>query len=103
MRQGARRGEPTALLMASVASLVLGAAAVLADNGLYAEYFKDTPSQWGAFGSDYSSPQPFMRGTDPNIDFTFGNNTLQYFSARWRGYLRAGEPGRSHPLQDGHR
>ncbi|MFQ6131998.1 MAG: PA14 domain-containing protein [Armatimonadota bacterium] len=55
--------------------------------GLYVEFFKDTPTQWGAFGSDPNFPKPYYAGVDPNIDFIFGNNENQYFSARWRGYL----------------
>ena len=59
----------------------------LAGSGLHVEFYKDTPQEWGQFGSDDNYPKPYYIGTDPNIDFTFGNNIHQYFSARWRGYL----------------
>ncbi len=75
------------LQTAAIVLAIIAGTAVWAENGLYVEYYKDTPSEWGAFGSDPYSPQPFMWGTDPNIDFIFGNNELQHFSARWQGYL----------------
>jgi flagellar hook assembly protein FlgD len=66
---------------------LLGGAAVHADQGLSAAFYKDTSDQWGQFGSDPGYPKPYLTRVDPNIDFIFGNNANQHFSARWTGYL----------------
>ena len=67
--------------------LLSGALPAFGGAGLYVEFFKDTPTQWGGFGSDPNFPKPYYTGVDANIDFIFGNNVNQYFSARWRGYV----------------
>ena len=70
-----------------IAALLLLPLVALADQGLYAEFYKDTPDQWGAFGSDPNSPQPYMTRIDPNIDFVFQSTDTAYISVRWSGYL----------------
>ncbi len=70
-----------------VVSLLCVCSACLAGNGLRGEFYKDTPGDYGAFGSDGSYPQPYWRGISPNIDFVFNDEVDQYFSARWEGYL----------------
>ncbi len=75
------RAALAAALLLSIALPAFGGA------GLYVEYFKDTPTEWGGFGSDPAYPKPYYAGVDANIDFTFGNNEHQHFTARWQGYL----------------
>ncbi len=82
------RNWRAALVPAALGALVaLVATAALAENGLRGEFYKDTPDQWGAFGSDPNYPQPYWRGISPNIDFVFASDVDQHFSARWTGYL----------------
>ncbi len=74
-------------LMALLGLLLAAVWPAWAAQGLRGEFYRDTPDQWGAFGSDSSYPQPYWRGISPKIDFVFSSDADQYFSARWTGYL----------------
>ena len=76
---------PIVLLVAL--TLLVACAPGMADQGLRAQFYRDTQQDWGAFGSDTTSPQPYWIGILPNIDQVFANSLDQYFSMRAQGYL----------------
>jgi flagellar hook assembly protein FlgD len=74
-------------MVAVAVGLALLTGICAADNGLRFEFYKDTTTDYGEFGSDTSFPQPYWQGISSNIDFVFNDEVNQHFSARWEGYL----------------